>query len=130
MSTETHTDPRTGFVPADSLANRLILVRKELGLTQRDAAEQAGVGYGAWQSWEAGSSPHNEVRVLTRVADALGVDREWLMFGGGLSHEQHGPDGGPGRPASLTAKRARGYSKPQPSDPKDIPLRAMYRRAA
>jgi transcriptional regulator with XRE-family HTH domain len=72
------------LVPADSLANRLILIRRELNLSQRDAAQRCGVGFGSWQSWENGSAPRNALRDLVWVAERLDVDRDWLMFGGPL----------------------------------------------
>jgi transcriptional regulator with XRE-family HTH domain len=72
------------FIPTDSLANRLVLVRRELGLSQREAAQRCGVGFGSWQSWENGSAPRNAIRDLVRVVQALNVDRDWLMFGGPL----------------------------------------------
>lgn len=78
----------TAFVPTDSLANRLALIRRELGLSQREAAIRCGVGFGSWQSWEKGSSPRNALRDLIRVAEELRVDRDWLMFGGPLRPEQ------------------------------------------
>jgi transcriptional regulator with XRE-family HTH domain len=75
------------MIPADSLANRLVLVRRELGLSQREAAQRCGVGFGSWQSWENGSAPRNALRDLAAVAHRLNVDREWLMFGGALRAE-------------------------------------------
>ena len=79
------------FVPTDSLANRLLLIRRELGLSQREAAQRCGVGFGSWQSWENGAAPRNALRDLVSVAGALNVDRDWLMFGGALR-----PEAGPG----------------------------------
>lgn len=86
------------FVPTDSLANRLVLIRRELGLSQREAAARCGVGFGSWQSWENGSAPRNALRDLVRVAQALDVEREWLMFGGPLRAETVEP-----APVKLTA---------------------------
>lgn len=79
------------YVPRDTLSNRLFLVRRELGLTHREAEVLTGVGRGSWQSWESGRSPRDEVRKLTRVADALHIDRDWLMFGGPLRPEDAEP---------------------------------------
>jgi transcriptional regulator with XRE-family HTH domain len=82
------TTQQTGtFVPTDSLANRLVLIRRELGLSQREAAQRCGVGFGSWQSWENGAAPRNALRDLAAVAHRLNVDREWLMFGGALRAE-------------------------------------------
>jgi transcriptional regulator with XRE-family HTH domain len=79
------------MIPTDSLANRLVLIRRELGLSQREAAQRCGVGFGSWQSWENGSAPRNALRDLVRVAQGLDVDREWLMFGGPLRSEMVEP---------------------------------------
>jgi transcriptional regulator with XRE-family HTH domain len=76
------------LVPADSLANRLVLVRRELGLSQREAAQRCGVGFGSWQSWENGSAPRNALRDLVLVAQQLNIDRDWLLFGGPLRAEE------------------------------------------
>lgn len=87
MATEMETTART-LIPRDSLANRLVLIRRELGLSQREAAMRCGVGFGSWQSWENGSSPRNELRKLSQVAEELNVDRDWLLFGGNLRPEE------------------------------------------
>lgn len=86
----------TAFVPVDNLANRLVLVRRAMNLSQREAAAACGVGFGSWQSWENGSAPRNALRDLVRVAQALNVDREWLMFGGPLRPEAEEPATPPG----------------------------------
>lgn len=87
MATETETTAQA-LIPRDSLANRLVLIRRELGLSQREAAMRCGVGFGSWQSWENGSSPRNELRKLSQVAEELHVDRDWLLFGGNLRPEE------------------------------------------
>lgn len=75
------------FRPTDSLSNRLLLVRHELGLSQREAAAKCGVGFGSWQSWENGRSPRHALRDLAKVAEALDIDRDWLFWGGPLRPE-------------------------------------------
>lgn len=40
---------RHAWVPADTLPARLILMRHELGLSQRDAAQACGITFGEWQ---------------------------------------------------------------------------------
>jgi transcriptional regulator with XRE-family HTH domain len=97
------TAPTEAWVPADTLAARLILVRHQLGLSQREAAEQAGVGFGAWQSWESGRAPRNAVTVLAQVADRLRLRRDWLLFGGPLVPS--GPAPGDGRDSSAGSRR-------------------------
>jgi transcriptional regulator with XRE-family HTH domain len=83
MSVQTQDDalPRRA---KDTLANRLRLVRAELGLSQRDAADRSGVTYGEWQSMENGASARGLDRKVTKIADTLGYDRDWLMWGGPL----------------------------------------------
>lgn len=80
------TERRADWVPTDSLANRLRVLRHELGLDQREAAKMCGVGFGSWQGWELGRRPR-DYRDLFKVADTLGVDRDWLLRGGPLRPE-------------------------------------------
>lgn len=80
----------TGGIPADTLGNRLMLARAYAGhLSIREAADRCGLGRGAWTNWERGARPADVREVVTRVADVLGVDRDWLMWGGALVR----PDG-------------------------------------
>lgn len=125
------------FVPHDSLANRLLLIRSELGLSQREAADACSVGYGSWQSWENGAAPRDAVRQLTRVADRLGIDRDWLMFGGTLRPETDNTgDGGLPRvdsnhqhPGWLTGSSGRIPSTELSTLTKSVPeLRQLIRR--
>ena len=81
MTTQTG-DP---WVPEDSLANRLLLVRRQLGLSQRAAAEQAHLTFGEWQSLEDGRAARDVGRKVASISTYLGVDRDWLMWGGALS---------------------------------------------
>lgn len=76
--------PRRGRVPADVLANRLLLARKLAGLTIDDAAEAAGLNPSSWANWEKGMRPQRELDVLGAIAEALDVDFNWLAFGGAL----------------------------------------------
>jgi transcriptional regulator with XRE-family HTH domain len=41
--------------PKYALGKRLVVLRKKLGLTQKEAAEKVFVTRDAWQSWEAGT---------------------------------------------------------------------------
>lgn len=95
------TDDRRSWVPRDTLAARLILVRRELGLSQREAAERCGITFGSWQGMEDG---HRQVRGLddkvARISETLGVSRDWLMWGGPLQPSRLA--GGLKSPASLT----------------------------
>lgn len=78
------TQPIEKWIPPDTLAHRVLLVRTSLGLTQRQAAERCGIGFGTWQGMETGRSPHDMAGKISRISMALGVDREWLMWGGPL----------------------------------------------
>ncbi len=63
-----------------SLADRVKQKRIELGLTQTEAAELAGIRQQSWQSIEDGKTlkPRN----IIGIAKALKCDPEWLMNGG------------------------------------------------
>lgn len=78
-TTQTH-----GWVPDDNLASRLILVRRQLGLTQRAAAERCGLTFGEWQGLENGLQARGIPSKVARISEALGVDRDWLLWGGAL----------------------------------------------
>ncbi|SXK95384.1 LexA family protein [Klebsiella pneumoniae] len=62
------------------LAERVKSKRIELGLTQTEAAERAGIRQQSWQSIEDGKTlkPRN----IIGIAKALNCDAEWLMNGG------------------------------------------------
>lgn len=79
--------------PADSLANRLRLVRAEKGLSQKEAAFACGISPRVWQNAEDGRSIRDEVQVLAAIAGYLEVDRDWLVWGGPLNAENPHPDG-------------------------------------
>lgn len=76
---------RTGRIPADTFANRLVLARRLAGLTIRQAAAEAGLNYGSWSNWENGMRPLDAVEVCTSIARALDVDFNWLLLGGALA---------------------------------------------
>ena len=63
-----------------SLADRVKQKRIELGLTQTEAAEKAGIRQQSWQSIEDGKTlkPRN----IIGIAKALKCDADWLMNGG------------------------------------------------
>lgn len=63
-----------------SLAERVKIRRSELGLTQVEAAEKAGIRQQSWASIEDGKTlkPRN----IVGIADALQCDPSWLMNGG------------------------------------------------
>lgn len=66
-----------------SLAGRLRMARKVKGWSQQDLADRAGTTQAVIQKIENGKSlrPRN----VEAIADALGVEAAWLMFGTGES---------------------------------------------
>ena len=79
------TNQSTGaWIPSDTLAARIVLVRRELGISQREAATRCGLTYGEWQSMEDGRAARDLPAKVARISLALDVDRDWLMWGGPL----------------------------------------------
>jgi transcriptional regulator with XRE-family HTH domain len=74
-----------GKVPADTLGARLELLRRELGWSQRKAAEMTGVPFGTWQGMEVGRRTGSLDQHVAAIAATTGYDRDWLMWGGPLS---------------------------------------------
>lgn len=92
-------EERHGDVPADTFAVRLVLVRHHAGrLSIEKAAEKCGLNAGNWANWEGGRQPRDRAEVAGAIADALGVDFNWLFWGGPL-------EGPKGRPVRHLAKR-------------------------
>lgn len=88
MSTQTEF---TAWRPTDTLAHRLVLLRHELGLSQREAAIRTGVSFGVWQGMESGRATRGVDKAVAAIAAALDCDREWLMWGGQLADPSGGP---------------------------------------
>ena len=74
------------WVPADTFAARLALIRQHLGgWNVKKAAELCGIDDGSWRNWEAGrGKPRDYENVCRKIADATGCDRKWLQAGGML----------------------------------------------
>lgn len=80
---------RRGDIPADTFAARLRLARMHASdISIRDAAPMCGLNYGTWTHWEKGGAPRNILDVVEKISEALGVDREWLLFGGPLAQAE------------------------------------------
>lgn len=116
MSTLTHFP--SGRIPEETLAARLVLIRHELGKSQREAAEETGVPYGTWQGMEIGRATRELDQHIRKIAETYGYDPVWLMWGTRVGPRPDGPDGGQrqggdthGRSGALArlteAKRAR-----------------------
>jgi transcriptional regulator with XRE-family HTH domain len=89
------------WVPSDTFATRLVLVRRELGITVKEAASRCGLHYATWSTWENGRTPANAGEVVAAIANGLHVDRDWLMWGGPLGHGPNGPESNATSPLRL-----------------------------
>lgn len=69
-------DPVFEGIPA-----RLKQVRDKAGLSTRELAEAAGVSQAHVVNIENGHAQNITITTLARLADALKVPREWLIFG-------------------------------------------------
>lgn len=66
-----------------------MLVRAHAGnITIKKAAELCGLNYGSWSNWERGSKPQDIIDVVEKISDGLGIDAQWLMFGGPLAEPE------------------------------------------
>lgn len=75
------TAPATKRRPKDTLALRLLGMRHELGLSQREASMRTGVPFGTWQGMESGRSTRDLAKHIQAISSELGYDRDWLMWG-------------------------------------------------
>jgi len=83
MSTQMH---ERGDVPHDTFEMRLAIARFHAGnISAKEAALRVGVSGQAWRNWEAGKSPGaHQPAMLAYIAQQLGVDKDWLRYGGPL----------------------------------------------
>jgi len=84
------------WIPADTFGTRLLIARKQRGLTVEVAAKRCGVAHPTGTTWENGARPRDLVAAVQKISAALVCDRDWLMWGGALASA--GPTGpaGPG----------------------------------
>ncbi len=69
--------------PLDTLGARLVLIRRQLNISQRKAAELTGLTFGEWQGLEDDSRGVRRVdQKVSTISRVFNVDREWLMWGG------------------------------------------------
>lgn len=101
MSAPTHSPGRRA---TDTLAHRLLLIRVELGWSQRAAAEACGLTFGEWQSMEMGRRARGLDEKIRMIADVTGYDPVWIMWGGPLDQPQ---------PTTLGASADRKPATPQ-----------------
>lgn len=67
---------------AQGQAERLRRMREKAGYSLRDLAVAAGVTTRTIQAIETGGKGETSCAVIAALADALGVPRGWLAFGG------------------------------------------------
>jgi transcriptional regulator with XRE-family HTH domain len=67
-------------IPSWTLGDRLRKVRREVGMTQAEAAEACGLDREAWAKWELNKTlPRNQVVVAEAVETAFGVPAWWVL---------------------------------------------------
>ena len=69
------------WVPPDTFAHRLRVLRAELDLTVEQIARECDLKPATWSTWENGRMPHNITDVVQKINAGTGVDRDWLMWG-------------------------------------------------
>lgn len=110
------TRTESAAIPADTFAHRLMLARAHAGhISIREAADRCGLGRGAWTNWERGARAVDIIEVASVISEQLGVDRDWLLFGGPLAT----PEAGSGRNAARRRDNVRSA---------DLPVRVTRRR--
>jgi transcriptional regulator with XRE-family HTH domain len=102
-----------GWRPTDTIGARLILMRRTLGLTQREAAALAGIPFGQWQGLEDDERHPRGLDVkVQRIVRAFNVDRDWLIWGGPLDPNEPAATGE--QPIDGTTREFTGDSQPFP----------------
>ncbi len=64
---------------APRLRTKLRIYRENLGLTQEQLAEKAGIGYKYYQAVEAGRRPNVGLFTLEKISKALGIEAYQLI---------------------------------------------------
>lgn len=94
--------------PADTLPLRLVMLRYEASVSQKEAAFRCGITPRVWQGMEEGRSTAKLLDILKRIADEFGYDRDWLAYGGPLTDRTAprpgGDDGSPQAAADTEAQ--------------------------
>lgn len=73
--------------PSPHLGTRLKCEREKLKLTQADVARRAGVSQGLIAQIESGTNEGS--KHVVKIANALGVSSDWLVYGAGESQPEH-----------------------------------------
>lgn len=87
MATTEALDLAEPFIPTDTFAVRLAILRAALGgWNVKRAADACGINDQSWRNWEAGvSKPRDMEGVCRQIARSTGVNLAWLMLGGELA---------------------------------------------
>jgi hypothetical protein len=81
----------TTWVPLDTFGTRLILLRRHLQVSVDEISPKCGQSPHTWATWERGATPRNMATVVAAISASVGVDRDWLMWGGPLSERDASP---------------------------------------
>lgn len=68
-------------LPTETFGQRLRVMRLARDLSIETAAEACGLPAVTWRTWEKGAKPRDMASVVRKIQDAMGVDRDWLMWG-------------------------------------------------
>ena len=80
-----------GWIPADTFSNRLVILRRDLGLTIDEICELIGISPATWSNWERGATPMKLTKIVERISAATKVEAEWLAFGLDQNRKQMRP---------------------------------------
>lgn len=80
----------------DTMGQRIEDVRRELGISQAELAERAGIALITVSRLENDAAKNPRIGTIQAIAAALGSSPGWLLFGDGDSGESDDP-GEPGR---------------------------------
>lgn len=73
---------------SQTLSDRLRIARKAADLTARELSKRAGLAEGHVAMIERGTVDDGRVQTIAKIADALGVSLDWLVFGRGEGPRQ------------------------------------------
>lgn len=69
------------WIPENTFAARLALVRNRMGWNVKAAADACGLSSVSWRVWEGGARPRRFDVVCDQIVAATGCDPVWLMMG-------------------------------------------------
>ena len=71
----------------EEIKDRIKKIRHSLKLTQRQLADQLGIGWETVAGWEQGKIKPGHARLYV-IADKFGVNLDWLLKGEGLPYKK------------------------------------------